>query len=414
MQATEPIEQAALTLLCPVSPGRASELDALLGDAHDDACLAFARIPTLHFARVVLLPAAAGGPTMLALESNFDGTLEAHMDDLARELGPALGRALSCCAGFSEEDAVDAGRFRHFIDDHRVPTTTFYVAHGGLSVAQIKNDAGVRRAINGWLEEPAVCALPAERVRAVLCDRLSAQGFVLGGVERGLPVKPWCYAEFVLEVLLRVPYLLALWLLSPVHERADRVREEQDPLPLEWDSGPRIDRIAAQEDQGDQNGLTHLSVIRPGGYRARTLRAALWAVQHFALRVGFEGNLAGLSTIHFARWVVLDDGRLLFFSNYDGSWEAYLGDFIDKVSFWLSVIWTNTRGFPPTRWLLFDGARAEEPFKHWTRTCQLPNQIWYSAYPELSVDEILDNAWIRERCRGTLDEAETRAWLSRL
>lgn len=409
----EPIEQGALTVVWPVQPGRAAELgDALTSLAA--AGLGFDRIPTLHFARLVVLPSHAEGPELLAFESNFDGAPGEHMDDVVRELGAELAGVLTHCQGFTDDIAADAARFSRFIEEHAVPTTTFYVAHRGLSVEQIRNDAQVRRAINGWLGDRALCALPPDRLREELRTRLQADGLSLGPVPRGLPQKPWCYVQFALEVLVRAPYLLVLWLLSPLWERADRIAEHAQPVPLEWDRGPRIDRISAQEDHGDQNGLTHLSLIKMGAYRARTLGAALWAVKHFALRVGFEGNLAGLSTIHFARWVVLHDGRLLFFSNYDGSWEAYLGDFIDKVAFWLSVIWTNTRGFPPTRWLLFDGARAEEPFKHWTRTFQLPNAIWYSAYPELSVDAILDNAWIRERCAGELDERQTREWLARL
>jgi hypothetical protein len=115
------------------------------------------------------------------------------------------------------------------------------------------------------------------------------------------------------------------------------------------------------------------------------------------------GKLGGIQTIHFARWVALPDRRLLFFSNYDGSWEAYLGEFVDKAAMGLTMIWTNTIWYPKTRLLLFRGAKDEETFKAWTRANQVPTQVWYSAYPFLSVGDVLRNAKIRELLGSKLD-----------
>jgi hypothetical protein len=110
----------------------------------------------------------------------------------------------------------------------------------------------------------------------------------------------------------------------------------------------------------------------------------------------------------------MPDGRLLFFSNYDGSWESYLGDFIDKASLGLSAVWSNTEGFPRTRWLIKEGSRDEERFKRWTRDHQLPTPIWYSAYPDRSVQNVLDDARFREDALRPLDETGAREWLKAL
>ena len=60
--------------------------------------------------------------------------------------------------------------------------------------------------------------------------------------------------------------------------------------------------------------------------------------------------LARVQTIHFARWVLLDDKqRLLFASNYDGSLESYMDDFINKVALGINVVFSNGVGFPRTR-----------------------------------------------------------------
>ena len=48
------------------------------------------------------------------------------------------------------------------------------------------------------------------------------------------------------------------------------------------------------------------------------------------------------------------------------------------------------------------GARDEQSFKTWTRDYQVPTQVWYSAYPTLSVQDVLRNAEIREILATTL------------
>jgi len=128
-----------------------------------------------------------------------------------------------------------------------------------------------------------------------------------------------------------------------------------------------------------------------------------------------RGTLGGIPTIHFARWVVLDGGRrLLFFSNFDGSWENYLGDFIDKAAPGLTAVWSNTVGCPRSEKLVGGGARDEQRFKSWTRDHQIFTQVWYSAYKELTVDNINNNSKVREGLYGRLGPEATKEWLARL
>src|SRR5262249_26582502 len=85
------------------------------------------------------------------------------------------------------------------------------------------------------------------------------------------------------------------------------------------------------EDIVTQNQMTVIVRIKPSMWSRVLLRLVLWA----GSRVGQNSNgaLSGISTIHFARWVIIDNGtKLLFESNYDGSWERYIDDFIDKAS----------------------------------------------------------------------------------
>ena len=67
-----------------------------------------------------------------------------------------------------------------------------------------------------------------------------------------------------------------------------------------------------------------------------------------------------MKTIHFARWVFIDGKRRMFFaSNYDGSLESYMDDFIDKVAWGLNLVFSNGVGYPRTSWLVRGGARNE-------------------------------------------------------
>ena len=118
-----------------------------------------------------------------------------------------------------------------------------------------------------------------------------------------------------------------------------------------------------------------------------------------------QGSLSGITSIHFARWVVIDGGKkLLFLSNYDGSWENYLDDFIDLASIGLTAIWSNTVGFPRSYFLVGGGARGRECCsRHSIRQSQVPSLVWYSAYPDLSVQNIQTNAAIREGLFAPMD-----------
>jgi hypothetical protein len=59
------------------------------------------------------------------------------------------------------------------------------------------------------------------------------------------------------------------------------------------------------------------------------------------------------------------------------------------------------------------GAADEQRFKTYARRSQIPAQLWYSAYPFLSVPNILDNAAIRQNLWGDLNDSELETWLRR-
>lgn len=123
-----------------------------------------------------------------------------------------------------------------------------------------------------------------------------------------------------------------------------------------------------------------------------------------AVLAGVQGNygpspIQQISTIHFARWVIIDEGtRLLFASNFDGSWDEYLDEFIEKAGAGLDAIWSNCEGYP--------GTQDVTAFKNYVRESEITreNTFVYTAYPEYSVKDILRALRIQKLLETLLDE----------
>ncbi len=77
-------------------------------------------------------------------------------------------------------------------------------------------------------------------------------------------------------------------------------------------------------------------------------------------------------------------------------------------------MFSNGIGFPRTKWLIFEGAKQEQPFKDYLRAHQVPTQVWYSAYPQLTALNIENNARLRAGLHGELSSRETERWLQRI
>lgn len=188
--------------------------------------------------------------------------------------------------------------------------------------------------------------------------------------------------------------------------------ENRDKRSIESIALADLGKIQEREDRGAQNHLTAISVMKFGTLRRLALRLAFYVISIAAQKVFRPGYLGTINTIHFARWILLPGtDRLMFFSNYGGSWESYLEDFITKASEGLTGVWSNTEGFPRAKWLFFDGARDGDRFKRWARRQQVPTLFWYSAYPDLNTQRIRINSRIRRGiCRAS--DGEARDWLS--
>ena len=193
------------------------------------------------------------------------------------------------------------------------------------------------------------------------------------------------------------------------HEQTDKIVKQ--PYDAGW-----VATLRTSEDHDVTNQYTAMGSIKPGWFRLTTEKVILYAINWFARHVFTRGSLARIGTIHFAHWVLLDQGRRAFFcSNYDGGHEAYMDDFINKAGFGLNLSFSSGIGYPTTNWLLARGAWLEQDFKRFQRRHQIPTDVWYKAYPGLTAHDLARNSRIRNGFeKPVMSDDEIRRWLAEI
>jgi hypothetical protein len=431
-----PIRQESLTVLARVE--REGPLRSAL-DAFSTGVFAYTELG-IHFARLVVIPkdpARADSSAWLAFESNFDtplsGELEAqsaHLDLVAQRTFSALGELFGTCEGLpAGASAADLARY---LRSHVVPSTATYQGHAHRDIARIRLEKRLHEVILTYLETADRCSPQElfERVRKHVRARAAVDPG-LAGLDVDAPApplpdpvvrskhlregwQPWVEAGRLadtLPILARMPAAFLKWQREDV---VFDVRAHQE----KWTDADReaFSAIARSEDHGTQNALTHVVPLRGGDGRLSVLKHAHATVNRISQdHFQYIGQLGTIPSIHFAKWLLFEsDQRLLFFSNYDKSWESYLGDFVDRAPEGLNLAWSCTEEYPRTVAFAFEGAKDEETFKSWTRAYQVPTQVFYSAYSDLTIETINNNTWIRYRLHEPSSAGGLDGWLRRL
>jgi hypothetical protein len=216
----------------------------------------------------------------------------------------------------------------------------------------------------------------------------------------------------ILLLILVFSLVLPLWMLYIFlfHE----LRDKNGTLTLSQLDDKKVNELKKVEDLFPQNQFTQVAVLKPGIVRNLNFRIWMLRTSVLASKVFVKGTLLNIPTIHFARWVLIDNNKhVLFFSNFDGNWQQYLGDFIDQSGWGLTGIFSNTVNFPKTRFMVFGGAYDEEHFLAWSRSTQVPTQVWYCPYHHLSIKNINNNTKIRNELRMNLNEKQAKLFLKR-
>jgi hypothetical protein len=227
-------------------------------------------------------------------------------------------------------------------------------------------------------------------------------------VALGLMLVPF----FILFPRMLIPLVLAvlafLWVL--------RWYEKNEPEIIFKPTRNHDEQLAKLEDHDVSNQFTALGSVKPSTFRRSLFIILLWLIDYGARHVYNKGFLSRIQSIHFARWVFLDDKRrVLFASNYDGSRQAYMDDFVNKAGWGLNLAFSNGFGYPRTNWLIKDGSKNELRFKDTNRRHQVATQVWYKAYPGLTAFDLARNARVRQGIeRAAMTDDEIREWLSDL
>jgi hypothetical protein len=430
--------QSSFMILAAIDRRREDELRRLLESMNDapgrvnprNALIAFCRFNELHFSRLVILDDKTLDdieiygvrrptyPLYLAFLGDVDGDANSFLSHLSTHAEKGLRAIFSCCEGF----ASDTDLLR-WMKEHGRPSAASYVNWMGRTSASVHEDAALYEALQRYvLENAAVLATQsAQEAHAAIqafVSRERAAGRLRFSAERPTPIM-WMLCDMVhligvpLLLLLASPLLVVCGIIVFVRLR---FLEKTDPEICFRTNEEYSEKLAVLGDHDVTNAFSAMGSIKPGLVRRWTASFALLLLDYADRHIYTRGRLARVRTMHFARWVFLDDKkRMLFAGNYDGSLETYMDDFINKVGFGLNVVFSNGVGYPRTSFLLRGGAKDEQKFKNFLRRHEMPTQVWYNPYSGLTAVDLERNMLLRKGVEASdMTDQEARAWAALL
>jgi hypothetical protein len=143
---------------------------------------------------------------------------------------------------------------------------------------------------------------------------------------------------------------------------------------------------------GKVYAMNAITPMKP--WKTWVVRAILFALGHVNL---LREDVINLSFIEFARWVVVPRsgfpalGRgqakedlkydyLLFFSNFNGTWNQYIDAFSAVLSKGLNLVWRWSEKFP--------GSVPVTPFKEYIARVQFDTDYYFTAYPHATANDL--------------------------
>jgi hypothetical protein len=367
----------------------------------------FLRSRHIHFARFAILNDPDRGPSRVRLlfASVYDGALDSHLNELVA-ITSDMDAIWASCEGYS-----DVAGFPAFVRAHALEPDAFYVAFRDETAESIKRAIAIRRRLQDSQD--------AAHTKAAMDDPWQASAEAAGGSIRRSNDSVLARLIRAAPIVVDLVRAVARFGVRNVYFGTRRITASLDryavfrlfnwitgnsmaPLQSPYTSVALDDRSPAaplvpsdeipsdatpvapafREDAVTQNQLTVVTVVDPAGLER--VRAVLAAIDSYAKRLSPAGSLIGISTIHFVRWLLIDEGRrLMLISDYDGSWESYIDEFAEMILSGLDAIWESSYGRPP------DGARDLPAFKRFLRSHQVPSDIFFAAYPDETVLNIV-------------------------
>ena len=411
--------QNPVSLQIPIKPDKVVAVTALLNTggnpSNGNSFFSMAKIPTIHFARWIVVPAKDNLPASLIYAANVDGSAQQHLEDVASILTNGLDQILQFCKDYpAPENRTQASRVA-YLKKYSIKTPGFYVGAPNRTVQQIHDEAKLHNAVRDFVKVKGKAWKTSQEAYEAIQNFLGDDPqWDWARKHYQLPKKNYLKTAILALVLLILLPVLVVFILL-IHffyeKRAKPYGKTQNEIPLE-----HLAELKSQEDIIFQNQLSQVFEMK-GGLRRLGLRFFLWATSWAARSWFVEGQLMGTPTIHFARWVIIDGGkRFVFFSNFDGSFDEYLGDFVDNNGWGLNTIYGASKGYPRTFYMFGKGAYEILEFMGWGRLTQVPTPIWYSAYPWYGLQQIVSKSKLRTELFNsqTLNAEQQKEMLRRI
>ncbi|MCH9699150.1 MAG: hypothetical protein K0U68_13700 [Gammaproteobacteria bacterium] len=395
----------------------------------DNSLVPFGQFERIHVARFMIIESdildeirefgvtpRPWRPALVFL-GDIDGDRISFLAELTERAGSGLRQIFAYCEDF-DDDTCD---LLSWMTSHNVKPQANYINWLGRTVKQVREEAALHDNLSLWLQDnvESIGRDNTRQLRQALLSHVEMEKHA--GRLTLSPPEPTPFDWKIRNVLhlVGVPLFLLLLtpfflIIAPFFALKLRFLERSDPELFIRPSREHIDGLAAQEDWYLSNQFNVFGDIKPGLFRLLLYKLIMLITDYAARHVFNRGFLSRIKTIHFARWVFLDNNHRAFFaSNYDGSHESYMDDFINKVGWGLNLTFSNSVGYPTTTWLIKQGAYREMQFKYTQRRHQVRSEVWYKAYPDLTVTDLIRNTRIRQgvEVRQSSD-AEIRDWLS--
>jgi hypothetical protein len=431
--------QSTFMITAPIGHGRLDELRTLLASMNSapgfanprNSLIPYWQFNNLHVARFTILQANTNEdirshgvapeiwrPTLCFI-GDIDGDPETFLAELVIRAEPGLRRIYSLCEGFGSPANLLAWLLQH---SHKPDAN--YVNWRGRTVQQIREESALSEALASEVRSQLAADNNHPHARQLWrrLQQFMQEEAVAGRSSLTAPAPTpitWHIRNLLHLVIIPVAALCLaplIVLALPFYLHHLRKLELSDPENTLRADPAHLQALSAQEDIDVTNHFNVFGQIKPGRLRLFTIRLGLLLLDYASRHIYTRGYLTRIQTIHFARWVLIDNNRRVFFaSNYDGSAGSYMDDFINKVAWGLNLVFSNGVGYPRTHWLLKGGARNEMKYKHTLRRNQLPSESWYKAYPDLTAIDLARNSRIRQLLESdNPSDQELQEWLSLL
>ncbi|GAA2697663.1 hypothetical protein [Nonomuraea recticatena] len=106
---------------------------------------------------------------------------------------------------------------------------------------------------------------------------------------------------------------------------------------------------------------------------------------------------ARIGTLHDARWVLFDDDtRLMFATNFDGDWDAYIDDFASLIPESFDAVMQHAEDYPGIH---------DPNIKDYVAAHQVTAASYLRAIPDATVKDLKKALRVQEAFQRLLDEA---------